>query len=162
MSLWIINILRITKKITKNEHNRFLCNCSLLVWAITGPCITTFLAKKLSLWHSITGHVWVIQQCKNLKHTTKEMKERQCKKHFKVLEWLSQSPDNYTKKVYNVIACFVSCSLSALMMKNYSIFLSFKWENLHSWWMIEYFSPDLNGNKIMYMEHTGWSLKCIC
>jgi len=39
------------------------------------------------------GRGWVFQLNNDQKHTARATKEWLCKKHFKVLEWPSQSPD---------------------------------------------------------------------
>ncbi len=56
-----------------------------------GPCIARF-------WHPSVralkmGRVWVFQHDIDPKHTARATKEWLHKKHFKVLEWPSQSPD---------------------------------------------------------------------
>ncbi len=56
-----------------------------------GPCIARF-------WHPSVralkmGCVWVFQHDIDPKHTARATKEWLHKKHFKVQEWPSQSPD---------------------------------------------------------------------
>ncbi len=60
-----------------------------------GPCIVRFWVKtsfhQQGHWRWNSG--WVFQHDNDPKHTARAMKEWLRKKHFKVLEWPSQSPD---------------------------------------------------------------------
>ncbi len=60
-----------------------------------GPCIAEILANNLlpSVRALKMGHGWVFQHDNDPKHTARATKEWLRKKHFKVLEWPSQSPD---------------------------------------------------------------------
>ncbi len=61
-------------------------NCNALKGRWTGPCTVRARALKM-------GHGWVFQHDNDPKHTAKATKEWLKKKHIKVLEWPSQSPD---------------------------------------------------------------------
>ena len=60
-----------------------------------GPCTGKILGD--NLLHSVRalkmGHGWGLQNDNDPKHTAKATKEWLKKKHIKVLEWPSQSPD---------------------------------------------------------------------
>ncbi len=61
-------------------------NCTALKGRWTGPCTVRARALKM-------GHGWVFQHDNDPKHTAKATKKWLEKKHVKVLEWLSQSPN---------------------------------------------------------------------
>ncbi len=61
-------------------------NCTASKGRWTGPCTVRARALKM-------GRGWVFQHDNDPKHTTKATKEWLKKKHIKVLEWPSQSPD---------------------------------------------------------------------
>ncbi len=61
-------------------------NCTTSKGRWTGPC--TVRARALEM-----GRGWVFQHDNDPKHTAKATKEWLKKKHIKVLEWTSQSPD---------------------------------------------------------------------
>ncbi len=60
-----------------------------------GAMICKILANNLlpSVKALKMGRGWVFQHDNDPKHTARATKEWLCKKHFKVLEWPSQSPD---------------------------------------------------------------------
>ncbi len=60
-----------------------------------GPCIVRVLSENLlpSARALKMKHGWVFQHDNDPKHTARATKEWLRKKHFKVLEWPSQSPD---------------------------------------------------------------------
>ncbi len=72
------------------------CTASKGRW--TGPC--TVRARALKPARALKmGHGWVFQHDNDPKHMAKATKEWLKKKHIKVLEWSSQSPDlNPTEK----------------------------------------------------------------
>ncbi len=61
-------------------------NCTASKGRWTGPCTVRARALKM-------GRGWVFQHDNDPKHTAKATKEWLKKKHIKVLEWPSQSPD---------------------------------------------------------------------
>ncbi len=61
-------------------------NCTASMGRWTGPCTVRARALKM-------GRGWVFQHDNDPKHTAKATKEWLKKKHIKVLEWPSQSPD---------------------------------------------------------------------
>ncbi len=61
-------------------------NCTALKGRWTEPCTVGARALKM-------GRGWVFQHDNDPKHTAKATKEWLKKKHIKVLEWPSQSPD---------------------------------------------------------------------
>ncbi len=61
-------------------------NCTASKGGWTGPCAVRARALKM-------GHGWVFQHENDPKHTAKATKEWLKKKHIKVQEWPSQSPD---------------------------------------------------------------------
>ncbi len=63
-----------------------LHNCTASKGRWTGPCTVRARALKM-------GRGWVFQHNNDPKHTAKATKEWLKKKHIKVLEWPSQSPD---------------------------------------------------------------------
>ncbi len=65
-------------------------NCTASKGRWTGPCTARALkpARALKM-----GRRWVFQHDNDPKHTAKATKEWLKKKHIKVLEWSSQSPD---------------------------------------------------------------------
>ncbi len=65
-------------------------NCTASKGWWTGPCIARALKPARALQ---TGRGWVFQHDNDPKHTAKATKEWLKKKHIKVLEWPSQSPD---------------------------------------------------------------------
>ncbi len=67
-------------------------NCTASKGRWTGPC--TIRARALKPARALKmGHEWVFQYDNDPKHTAKATKEWLKKKHIKVLEWPSQSPD---------------------------------------------------------------------
>ncbi len=67
-------------------------NCTASKGRWTGPC--TVRARALKPARALKmGRGWVLQHDNNPKHTAKATKEWLKKKHIKVLEWPSQSPD---------------------------------------------------------------------
>ncbi len=67
-------------------------NCTASKGRWTGPC--TVRAKALKPVRALKmGRGWVFQHANDPKHTAKATKEWLKKKHIKVLEWPSQSPD---------------------------------------------------------------------
>ncbi len=67
-------------------------NCTASKGRWTGPC--TVRARALKPGRALkTGRGWVFQHDNDSKHTAKATKEWLKKKHIKVLEWPSQSPD---------------------------------------------------------------------
>ncbi len=66
------------------------CTASKGRW--TGPCTVRATALK-PVWALKMGCGWVFQHDNDPKHTAKATKEWLKKKHIKVLEWPSQSPD---------------------------------------------------------------------
>ncbi|CAJ0945989.1 unnamed protein product, partial [Ranitomeya imitator] len=65
-------------------------SCDVKLTAVLSLCSVdgAFLPRTLKM-----GHGWVFQQDSDPKHTAKATKEWLIKKHIKVLEWPSQSPD---------------------------------------------------------------------
>ncbi len=67
-------------------------NCTTSKGRWTGPC--TVRARALKPARALKmGRGWVFQHDNDTKHTAKATKEWLKKKHIKVLEWPSQSPD---------------------------------------------------------------------
>ncbi len=67
-------------------------NCTASKGRWTGPC--TIRARALKPARALKmGHGWVFQHDNDSKHTAKATKEWLKKKHIKVQEWPSQSPD---------------------------------------------------------------------
>ncbi len=67
-------------------------NCTASKGRWTGPC--TVRARALTPARALKmGRGWVFQHDNDPKHTTKATKDWLMKKHIKVLEWPSQSPD---------------------------------------------------------------------
>ncbi len=67
-------------------------NCTASKGRWTGPC--TVRARALKPTRALKmGREWVFQHDNDPKHTAKATKEWLKKKHIKVLEWPSQSPD---------------------------------------------------------------------
>ncbi len=71
---------------------RGLDNCTASKGRWTGPCAIRARALKPAMALKI-GHGLVFQHDNDPKHMAKATKEWLKKKHVKVLEWLSQSPD---------------------------------------------------------------------
>ncbi len=67
-------------------------NCTASKGRWTGPCTVRARALKPARQLKM-GHEWVLQHVNDPKHTAKATKEWLKKKHIKVLEWPSQSPD---------------------------------------------------------------------
>ncbi len=67
-------------------------DCTVLRGGWMGPCITRFWATT-SVRALKMGRGWVFQHDNDPKHTARATKEWLRKKHFKVLEWPSESPD---------------------------------------------------------------------
>ncbi len=67
-------------------------DCTVLRGGWMGPCIARFWATT-SVRALKMGRGWVFQHDNDPKHTARATKEWLRKKHFKVLEWPSQSPD---------------------------------------------------------------------
>ncbi len=65
-------------------------DCTVLRGGWMGPCTNNLLPSVRALK---MGRGWVFQHDNDPKHTARATKERLRKKHFKVLEWPSQSPD---------------------------------------------------------------------
>ncbi len=67
-------------------------NCTASKGRWTGPCIVRARALKPARALKM-GRGWVFQHDNDPKHTAKATKEWLKKKHIKILEWPSQSPD---------------------------------------------------------------------